>query len=153
MAQIQRKLREGILETLRLLASREAQLEYRRNVPIADVSAELFCAWDDVFWPDDTALRAEFSESEWVTLLRFHSVFERVSRLMPHQPLPPIVLSPHWLQLSRQRRERYRLLIQPTNMTPNQSAAANRRLGWAVGPFGRIQTRLLQSPGVSGSGR
>ena len=79
-------------------------MEYRRRVPIADVSAELFCFWDDAFWPDDAKLRGEFSESEWTALLRFHSVFERVCRLFPHDPLPPIeqfVQSPHWLQLSR----------------------------------------------------
>jgi len=104
MASTQHNLKTGILEVLRLLASREAQLEYRRTVPIADVSAELFCMWDEAFWPDDAALRAEFSESEWSALQRFHSVFERVCRLLPHHPLPPIeefVQSPHWLQLSR----------------------------------------------------
>ena len=104
MAQTQRNLKQGIIETLRLLASREAQLEYRRTVPIADVSAELFCMWDEVFWPDDAALRAEISQSEWTALQRFHSIFERVSGLLPHQPLPPIeqfVQSPHWLQLSK----------------------------------------------------
>jgi hypothetical protein len=104
MAQLQRNLKHGIIQTLRLLASREAQLEYHRTVPIADVSAELFCQWDEFFWPDDVALRAEFSESEWTALQRFHSVFERVSSLLPHHPLPPIeefVQSPHWLQLSK----------------------------------------------------
>jgi hypothetical protein len=104
MPELQRNLKQGILEMLRLWASREAQLEYRRTVPIADVSAELFCMWDEVFWPDDAALRAEFSESEWTALQRFHSVFERVGRLLPHHPLPPIeefILSPHWLQVSR----------------------------------------------------
>jgi len=96
--------KQRIVETLKLLASRDEQMEYRRRVPIANVSAELFCFWDDVFWPDDAKLRAEFSESEWTALLRFHSVFERVGRLLPHHPLPPIeqfVQSPHWLQLSR----------------------------------------------------
>ena len=96
--------KQRVVETLQLLASREEQMEYRRRVPIADVSAELFCFWDDAFSRDDTKLRAEFSESEWTALLRFHSVFERVCALLPHHPLPPIeqfVQSPHWLQLSR----------------------------------------------------
>jgi hypothetical protein len=96
--------KQRVVETLRLLASRDEQMEYRRRVPIADVSAELFCFWDDVFWQDDTALRGEVTEMEWNALLRFHSVFERVVRLMPHDRLPPIerfVDSPHWLQLSR----------------------------------------------------
>ncbi len=104
MAELQRNLKQGILEMLRLWASLDAQLEYRRRVPIADVSAELFCMWDEVFWPDDAALRAEFSETEWRALRRFHSVFERVLHLIPHHPLPPIeefVQSLHWLQVSR----------------------------------------------------
>ena len=104
MPELQRNLKQCIVEMLRLWASREGQLEYRRTVPIADVSAELFCMWDEVFWSDDAALRAEFSESEWTALQRFHSVFERVGRLLPHHPLPPIeefILSPHWLQVSR----------------------------------------------------
>ena len=94
--------RQRIIETLQLLASKDEQLEYRRRVPIADVSAELVCCWDDVFWPDDKNLRTEFSE--WSALLRFHSVFERVCRVLPHHPLPPIeqfIESPHWLLLSR----------------------------------------------------
>lgn len=104
MAELQRNLKQGLLEVLRLWASRDEQFEYRRTVPIADVSAELFCMWDEVFWPDDAALRAEFSETEWTALQRFHSVFERVLRLLPHHPLPPIedfVQSPHWLLVSR----------------------------------------------------
>src|SRR5437588_12191939 len=96
--------KQRVVETLQLLASRDEQMEYRRRVAIADVPAELFCSWDDVFWPGDAKLRIEFSESEWAALLRFHSIFERVCRLLPHDPLPPIeqfVESPHWLQLSR----------------------------------------------------
>ncbi len=36
-------IRRKVLEELHLLASREEQLEYQRNVPIAHVTAELFC--------------------------------------------------------------------------------------------------------------
>lgn len=95
--------KQRVIEVLQLLASKDEQMEYRRRVPIADVAGELFCFWDDVFWPDDKGLRAEFSDMEWTALLRFHSVFERVGRLLPHHPLPPIeqfFQSPHWLQLS-----------------------------------------------------
>jgi hypothetical protein len=116
MEQAQRNLKQGVLKSLQLLASREAQLEYQRGVPIADVSAELFCMWDEAFWPADVALRAEFSSGEWTALLRFHSVFERVSGLLPHQPLPPIdhfVESPHWLQLSRAASRALRSLESP----------------------------------------
>ena len=94
--------RQRIIDALQLLASRDEQLAYQSSVPLADVSAELFCAWDDVFSPRHDL--AEFSSEEQAALLAFHDVFERVSRLLPHTPLPPIrefVQSPHWLQLSR----------------------------------------------------
>ena len=59
-------MRDRVLETLRLLASPDAQVEYQRKVPIADVPAELICQWfDDSFWPDETRLRALFSDAEW----------------------------------------------------------------------------------------
>ena len=96
--------KQRVIDTLQLLASRDKQMDYRRRVPIADVSGELLCFWDDVFWQNDAKLRTEFSESEWVALLRFHYVFERICRLLPHHPLPPIeqfIGSPHWLQLSK----------------------------------------------------
>ena len=96
--------KQRVVETLQLLASRDEHMEYHRRVPIADVSGELFCFWDDVFWPDDAKLRGEFSDNEWTALLRFHAVFERVSSLLTHHPLPPFeqfVHSPHWLQLSK----------------------------------------------------
>jgi len=95
--------RSRIIEVLRLLASREEQLEYKRRVPIAHVSAELFCSWDEVFWPDDKNLRAAFSSEELDALMKFHSLFDRVCHLLPQQ-LPPIqefMNSPHWLRLSR----------------------------------------------------
>lgn len=104
MAQLQTNHRQKIIETLQLLSSQDEQLAYQQSVPISQVSAELFCFWDDVFWQNDDLLRGLFSVSEWAALMRFNSVFERVLRLLPHHPLPPIdefVQSPHWLQLSR----------------------------------------------------
>ena len=95
--------RDRVLGVLELLADRDAQMAYQRAVPIAMVSAELLCFWDEVFWSESSELRSLFTEPEWQALLRFHSIFERVMRLMPHTPLPPIeefVKSPHWYQLS-----------------------------------------------------
>jgi hypothetical protein len=93
-----------IIGILQLWASKEEQLEYQRSVPIAHVTAEMFCFWDEVFWPDDAELRAEFSQSEWTALLRFDSVFERVFKLLPPGPSPTItefIQWPHWLRISK----------------------------------------------------
>ncbi len=45
-------MRRNVREELHLLASREKQLEYQRNVPIAFVTAELFCMWEECFRPE-----------------------------------------------------------------------------------------------------
>ncbi len=41
-----RKLVFGVID---LWASKENQFEYQKNVPIAQVSAELFCQWEDYY--------------------------------------------------------------------------------------------------------
>jgi hypothetical protein len=95
--------RTNVIETLRLLASRDAQLDYQQRVPIAQVSAELFCQWaDDNFDPTDHRLQALFTPTEWQTLLAFHASFESISSRVP-EPLPPIqefVSHPLWQQLA-----------------------------------------------------
>jgi hypothetical protein len=95
--------RENVIETLRLLASRDAQLAYQQRVPIAQVSAELFCQWaDDHFHPTDQRLHALFTPIEWQALLAFHAHFESIASRVP-SPLPPIhefVSHPLWQQLS-----------------------------------------------------
>ena len=95
--------RENVISTLRLLASRDEQLEYQQQVPIAQVSAELFCQWaDDHFHPADRRLQALFTPTEWQALLVFHVHFESISSRVP-SPLPPIqefVSHPLWQQLA-----------------------------------------------------
>jgi hypothetical protein len=95
--------RANVIETLRLLASRDAQLEYQQRVPIAHVSAELFCQWaDDHFHPTDQRLQALFTPTEWQALLAFHARFESIASRVP-SPLPPIqefVSQPLWQQLA-----------------------------------------------------
>ncbi len=95
--------RENVISSLRLLASREEQLEYQQQVPIAQVSAELFCLWaDDRFDPADRRLQVLFTPTEWQALLVFHARFEGISSRVP-SPLPPIqefVGHPLWQQLA-----------------------------------------------------
>ena len=100
--------RDNVLGVLRLLASPEAQLDYQRRVPIAQVSAELFCQWaDDTFSADDSRLQALFSPAEWTSLLAFNSRFESIFARAP-QPLPPIsdfVVHPLGRELTEAARE------------------------------------------------
>ena len=103
--------RDNVLEILRLLASPEAQLDYQRRVPIAHVSAELFCQWaDDTFSADDSRLQALFSPPEWAALLAFNTCFESIAARAP-EPLPPIaefVQHPLARELARAARDALR---------------------------------------------
>ena len=82
--------RENVVHVLRLLAAPDAQLDYQRRVPVAQVTAELFCQWaNDVFWPDDPRLRSLFSDAEWMALVTFNTCFESISA-RAREPLPPI---------------------------------------------------------------
>jgi hypothetical protein len=76
--------RRNILEALRLLASPDAQLEYQRQVPIADVSAEIFCQWaNDSFWPKNDFIQSLFTAAEWAALVAFNAKFEAIRAQMP----------------------------------------------------------------------
>jgi len=87
-AEIVARLRSSIGEQLTLLSDPEAQRQYERNVPIADVSAELFCGWfDDLYHPESPAFRAAFSPRELEDLAEFNEVFIRVAAELP-EPLP-----------------------------------------------------------------
>jgi hypothetical protein len=66
-------LRNNIVGLMRMLASKDEQLAYERDVPIADVPAELVCMWfDDLYHPDTDLFLEAFSPSERERLARFH---------------------------------------------------------------------------------
>jgi hypothetical protein len=84
------ELRKSIIEHLQLLSSFEAQIEYERTVPLADVPAELVCIWfDDLYQPDSQLFQAAFTRSEREILATFHEQFEKVSDSLP-EPIPSI---------------------------------------------------------------
>lgn len=78
--------RRTMLDLLRLLADPEAQRAYERNVPIAQVPAELLCMWfDDLYHPDSSAFHEAFDPVERAALARFHAVFTEVADRMPER--------------------------------------------------------------------
>ena len=97
-------IRQSVIDVLEILASPDEQLEYQRNVPIADVPAELLCMWfDDSFRPNDTRLAALFTSDEWNGLLAFHNRYDHLSSRLPDD-LPPIselVTLPIWQEVVR----------------------------------------------------
>ena len=69
--------RDNLIGLVADIASIERQLNYEKNVPIANVPAELFCQWfDDLYHPDTDLFKETFSEEERDHLARFHQYFE-----------------------------------------------------------------------------
>lgn len=73
------RLRNNILGVLELWTSKNKQLEYQDNVPIANVSVELFCQWDDFYYPDSVHFKLAFDDKERESLDNFNKVLNHIS--------------------------------------------------------------------------
>jgi hypothetical protein len=75
-----------VRELLALLASEDDQLAYERDVPIAQVPAELLCMWfNDTYHPGPD-WSSHFTNRELEALARFHGIYERLSERLPKSP-------------------------------------------------------------------
>ena len=82
---IKSNLRQSILETLELLSALDQQMEYEKNVSIADVPAELVCIWfDDLYHPDTDLFRQSFTEEEAGILREFNNFYAARKNSLPH---------------------------------------------------------------------
>jgi hypothetical protein len=89
-------IRSSIHQHLEFLADAEAQREYERDVPIADVPAELVCGWfDDCYHPESPAFQAAFTPQQRAVLAEFDDEFRAAIAELP-EPLPRLSdLQPH----------------------------------------------------------
>lgn len=76
-------IRQRIIEALRLAASAEQQRRYEAAVPIADVTAEVFCIWGDNYFPDSPWLRRVFTPREQDVLARYAVVNDAIAPSLP----------------------------------------------------------------------
>lgn len=92
-------IRTGLNNVLKLWASKDVQLEYQKNIAIADVSAELFCQWCDDYYNEDSAImRIEFTQIELDAYKEFNKVLCEISDATPEY-LPPIekfIITKEW---------------------------------------------------------
>ena len=88
--ELTKRIRQNVLNVLELWSSKEEQLEYQKNVPIAQVSTELFCQWsDDTYHPESRQFKLAFDEMEREILADFDKTFNYVSDKTPNN-LPDI---------------------------------------------------------------
>lgn len=84
------RIRKNILENLELWGSKDKLFEYQKNVPIAQVSAELFCQWDETYHPNDKYFLKAFNEKERIILANFDRIVNEIAKETPND-LPDIV--------------------------------------------------------------
>lgn len=81
--------RNNVFGVIDLWASKENQLDFQKNVPIAQVSAELFCQWEDFYFPDSDDFKQSFSKEELELLSEFDKALNNTIDKTP-QNLPVI---------------------------------------------------------------
>lgn len=81
--------RNNVFGVIDLWASKENQLDYQKNVPIAQVSAELFCQWEDFYFPHSDDFKQSFSKEELELLSEFDTALNNTIDETP-QNLPVI---------------------------------------------------------------
>lgn len=103
-SQLQATFRSNVFDILRIIASKDEQLEWQKNVPYAAVSDELFCHWESDYqdvqgqmWFIDA-----FTAEELKLLHSFDECLESVATRTP-QTLPfneDFVLTSEWRELN-----------------------------------------------------
>ena len=68
------KIRKAIIEQIDLLAHPSKQLQYEKDVPIANVHAELLCLFDSLYHPKSEQMLSEFIEDELKGLAHLYGV-------------------------------------------------------------------------------
>lgn len=72
-------LRKNLLDVLDLWISKEEQLAYQENVPIAQVSSELFNQWEDFYYPESDSFKLAFDERERKILSDFDKILNHIN--------------------------------------------------------------------------
>ena len=77
-------IRSGILRLLDLIGDPAAQERYERDVPMANVPAELVSMWFDDQCPSaSSSFRAAFTAAELQLLAEFHQFYDSRTRSLP----------------------------------------------------------------------
>jgi len=95
-------IRKSIKEILEILASKENQIRYELDVPIANVPAELISMWfDDTYHPDSSQHKEAFSAEEQQILRSFNAFYDsRVDKLP--KTLDEMHASPLWDEIVKE---------------------------------------------------
>ena len=101
--ELARRLRQNLSDVLDLWTSKDEQMEYQENVPIAQVSVELFCQWVDFYYPETVHFKLAFNDREREILADFDKILNHISDKTPKE-LPYItdfVKTNDWLVVNQ----------------------------------------------------
>ena len=78
--------RKAIIAEIELLSSPSKQREYEKNVPVANVSAELICGYcDDLYHPKSKQMLSLFNTEELKGLAHLYGLLCEAHQLKPHR--------------------------------------------------------------------
>ncbi|MEY4485285.1 MAG: hypothetical protein RL693_2737 [Verrucomicrobiota bacterium] len=89
-------IRESIIEIIELLSQPSQQLEYEKNVPIANVPAELICGFcNDLYHPKSQSFISAFSENELKSMAHLYGLLSEASKITVHS-VPELLKTSEW---------------------------------------------------------
>lgn len=80
--ELKENIRKSMISSLSLIASKEEQISYQKNVSIADVAAEIFAQWEDNYVPLEN-MGQFYSADELKGMHEFNVVFLEVCKELP----------------------------------------------------------------------
>jgi len=95
--------RNNIFGLINLWISKESQLDYKKNVPIAHVSNELFCQWEDSYFPNLDGFRQAFNKEELEILSEFDKAMnDMIGKFSQDLPVIEVFIeTEEWKELNK----------------------------------------------------
>lgn len=95
--------RQNVFGVIDLWSSKESQLDYQKNVPIAQVSAELFCQWEDFYYPDSNDFKQAFDNNELELLSDFDKALNETAEKTPENPtqIEEFIKTREWIDMNK----------------------------------------------------
>ena len=89
-------IRKSTIEMIELLSLPSEQFAYEKNVPIADVPAELICGFcDDLYHPKSEGFISQFSEDELKALAHLYGLLSEAAKVTVHS-VSELQKRPEW---------------------------------------------------------
>ena len=95
--------RQNVFNVIDLWSSKESQLDYQKEVPIAQVSAELFCQWEDFYYSDSNDFKQAFDKKELEILSDFDKALKDTADKTSQNPpsIEEFIQTEEWIEMNK----------------------------------------------------